>query len=68
MVDTIHSFVQKVSVAELDIVYLTAAFELNLFNKIIFPHECTATIQNVQILWIVIGSSVSNPQYVDSEI
>jgi len=34
-VDTIHSFVQKVSVTELDIIYLTAVCELNLFNKII---------------------------------
>ena len=39
MWDTIHSFVQKVSVTQLDIVYLTAGLELNLFNKINFPHE-----------------------------
>jgi hypothetical protein len=34
MVDTIQSFVQKVSGTVLDIVYLTAVFELNLFNNI----------------------------------
>jgi hypothetical protein len=34
MVDTIHSLVGKVSGPELDILYLSAAFELNLLNKI----------------------------------
>jgi len=34
MVDTIHRFVQKVCGTELDIVYVTAAFRMNLFNKI----------------------------------
>ena len=33
MVDTIHSFVQKVCGTELDIVYLTAAFRINLFTR-----------------------------------
>jgi len=35
MLDTIESFVQKLPGTELDIVYVTAACELNLFNKII---------------------------------
>jgi hypothetical protein len=33
-VDKIESFVEKVCGTELDIVYLTAAFKVNLFNKI----------------------------------
>jgi len=68
MVDTIQRFVQKVSGTELDIVYLTAAFELNLCNKINFQHKCTATIRCFKYLWIVIGSSVSNPEYIDYDI
>ena len=34
MVDTIQSFVEKVSGTELDVVYLIAAFDLDLFYKI----------------------------------
>ena len=34
MVDTIDSFVEKVSGSVLDLVYVTAVFEMNLFKKI----------------------------------
>ena len=49
MVDTIHRFVQKVCGTELDIVYLTVAFRMNLFNNIrsFIPYESTATIRSV---------------------
>jgi len=36
MLDVLHSFVQKICGTELDIVYLTAAFKLNLLNKVIY--------------------------------
>jgi len=36
VVDTIQSFVQKTCGTEMDIVYLTAVFGVNLYNKIIF--------------------------------
>jgi hypothetical protein len=45
-----------------------AAFVLKLLYRILFLHECAAAIESVHFVWIVIVSTVSNPEYVDYDI
>ena len=60
MVDTIHSFVQKVCGTELDIVYRIVGLEMSLFNKInlLIPYECTSTISKVPSVWMSARNTV----------